>query len=193
MDGVRNINEQGSRIDDCESIVHRWLARKLELSTSKKVLIGISNCKLNKDCPLTFPNIHHVSTNCGSEANNVTACCISVGVWAVVDVSIDADRDASNPSNFLTCRRLPSGCVVQDMPNGYSKKAMVEALEHILTPQRSIDILRDVDAAKEQGRPYFIVFVGVNGVGKSTNLAKVAYWLQQHNISVICDLVVVFL
>ncbi|KAK9143492.1 hypothetical protein Syun_012892 [Stephania yunnanensis] len=52
------------------------------------------------------------------------------GVWAVVDVSIDADRDASNPSNFVTCRRLPSGCVVQDMPNGYSKVTWVEHAEY---------------------------------------------------------------
>lgn len=51
---------------------------------------------------------------------------------------------------------------------------MEEALLRILTPRRSIDILRDVHAAKEQGRPYVIVFVGVNGVGKSTNLAKVS-------------------
>ena len=50
---------------------------------------------------------------------------------------------------------------------------MEEALLRILTPKRSIDILRDVHAAKEQGKPYVIVFVGVNGVGKSTNLAKV--------------------
>ncbi|XP_077223217.1 uncharacterized protein LOC143856819 [Tasmannia lanceolata] len=68
--------------------------------------------------------------------------------------------------------------------------AMEEALLRILTPRRSIDILRDVHAAKEQGKPYVVVFVGVNGVGKSTNLAKVAYWLLQHNISVMmaaCD------
>ncbi|XP_057749488.1 uncharacterized protein LOC130968308 [Arachis stenosperma] len=68
--------------------------------------------------------------------------------------------------------------------------AMEEALVRILTPRRSIDILRDVHAAKEQRKPYVVVFVGVNGVGKSTNLAKVAYWLQQHNISVMmaaCD------
>ncbi|KAF3628260.1 hypothetical protein FXO38_28333 [Capsicum annuum] len=52
--------------------------------------------------------------------------------------------------------------------------AMEEALVRILTPRRSIDILRDVHAAKEQGKPYVVVFVGVNGVGKSTNLAKVA-------------------
>ncbi|KAG2555410.1 hypothetical protein PVAP13_9KG245784 [Panicum virgatum] len=62
--------------------------------------------------------------------------------------------------------------------------AMEEALLRILTPRRSIDILRDVHAAKERGRPYVIVFVGVNGVGKSTNLAKVAYWLLQHNLTV---------
>lgn len=50
---------------------------------------------------------------------------------------------------------------------------MEDALVRILTPRRSIDILRDVHAAKEQGKPYVVVFVGVNGVGKSTNLAKV--------------------
>ncbi|XP_073001835.1 uncharacterized protein [Typha latifolia] len=68
--------------------------------------------------------------------------------------------------------------------------AMEEALLRILTPKRSIDILRDVHAAKEQGKPYVVVFVGVNGVGKSTNLAKVAYWLLQHDVSVMlaaCD------
>ncbi|KAL5217007.1 hypothetical protein ABZP36_017691 [Zizania latifolia] len=68
--------------------------------------------------------------------------------------------------------------------------AMEEALLRILTPRRSIDILRDVHAAKERGKPYVVVFVGVNGVGKSTNLAKVAYWLLQHNLSVMlaaCD------
>ncbi|KAL0739233.1 hypothetical protein Bca4012_015443 [Brassica carinata] len=70
------------------------------------------------------------------------------------------------------------------------QEAMEEALIRILTPRRSIDIMRDVHAAKEQRRPYVVVFVGVNGVGKSTNLAKVAYWLQQHKVSVMmaaCD------
>ncbi|KAK4269253.1 hypothetical protein QN277_022438 [Acacia crassicarpa] len=68
--------------------------------------------------------------------------------------------------------------------------AMEEAIVRILTPKRSIDILRDVHAAKEQRKPYVVVFVGVNGVGKSTNLAKVAYWLLQHDVSVMmaaCD------
>lgn len=54
------------------------------------------------------------------------------GVWAVVDVSVDAIREApggggSAPS-FPSCRRLPSGCVVQDMPNGYSKVRKLNSL-----------------------------------------------------------------
>ncbi|GLT77589.1 hypothetical protein SLA2020_491580 [Shorea laevis] len=48
------------------------------------------------------------------------------GVWAVVDVSI---RETSGSPSFMNCRRLPSGCVVQDMPNGYSKVTWVEHAE----------------------------------------------------------------
>ncbi|KAM7472159.1 hypothetical protein LguiA_010342 [Lonicera macranthoides] len=54
----------------------------------------------------------------------------SEGVWAVVDVSIDTIRETSGPSSFLNCRRLPSGCFVQDMPNGYSKVTWVEHTEY---------------------------------------------------------------
>ena len=38
--------------------------------------------------------------------------------------------------------------------------------------------------------PYSITFVGVNGVGKSTNLSKVAFWLLQNGLKVLiaaCD------
>ena len=45
---------------------------------------------------------------------------IEQGSWAIVDVSYDFPRDnqfaPQNPSH-----RLPSGCLIQDMPNGYSK------------------------------------------------------------------------
>jgi signal recognition particle receptor subunit alpha len=38
--------------------------------------------------------------------------------------------------------------------------------------------------------PYSITFVGVNGVGKSTNLSKVCFWLVQNGLNVLiaaCD------
>ncbi|WOL00101.1 homeobox-leucine zipper protein ROC5-like [Canna indica] len=53
------------------------------------------------------------------------------GAWAIVDVSIDGIRgDSSSPTSQINCRRLPSGCVVQDMPNGYSKVTWVEHAEY---------------------------------------------------------------
>ena len=64
------------------------------------------------------------------------------------------------------------------------KGALEQALTRILTPKRSIDVLREVHAARARGKPYTMVFVGVNGVGKSTNLAKIAYWLLQNKIKV---------
>lgn len=43
----------------------------------------------------------------------------------------------------------------------------------ILQPQRRVDMLRDIMDAQRRQRPYVVTFCGVNGVGKSTNLAKV--------------------
>ena len=70
------------------------------------------------------------------------------------------------------------------------RRSMEEALTRILTPRKPIDILSGIKEAKSRGRPYVIAFVGVNGVGKSTSLAKVAYYLKQHNHRVMvaaCD------
>ncbi|XP_052203463.1 homeobox-leucine zipper protein MERISTEM L1-like [Diospyros lotus] len=47
------------------------------------------------------------------------------GTWAVVDVSLDNLR----PSAISRCRRRPSGCLIQELPNGYSKVVWVEHVE----------------------------------------------------------------
>ncbi|GFZ06319.1 homeobox-leucine zipper family protein [Actinidia rufa] len=47
------------------------------------------------------------------------------GTWAVVDVSLDNLR----PSSASRCRRRPSGCLIQEVPNGYSKVIWVEHVE----------------------------------------------------------------
>lgn len=57
---------------------------------------------------------------------------------------------------------------------------MEAALKRILTPKTSLDILRDIEQAKAQNRPYTISFIGVNGVGKvKTDLIKARYMLKQ--------------
>ncbi|XP_013692685.2 homeobox-leucine zipper protein HDG1-like isoform X2 [Brassica napus] len=55
------------------------------------------------------------------------------GVWAVVDVSVDriSERGGSaSARSSLSCRRLPSGCLVHDMPNGYAKVTWIDHTEY---------------------------------------------------------------
>ncbi|PLW19898.1 hypothetical protein PCASD_13847 [Puccinia coronata f. sp. avenae] len=93
-----------------------------------------------------------------------------------------------------------------------STKALKKLINHsleisltkILTPKTSVDILADIHQKQERQKqmnlsqlsggspmaPYAMTFVGVNGVGKSTNLSKVAFWLLQNRLRVLiaaCD------
>ncbi|XP_075477707.1 homeobox-leucine zipper protein PROTODERMAL FACTOR 2-like isoform X1 [Primulina tabacum] len=47
------------------------------------------------------------------------------GIWAVVDVSLENLQ----PTSLPRCRRRPSGCLIQELPNGYSKVTWIEHVE----------------------------------------------------------------
>ncbi|CAE7176227.1 unnamed protein product [Rhizoctonia solani] len=74
-----------------------------------------------------------------------------------------------------------------------TREALSSAITRILTPKTSTDLLlsiRSQKATQPTPQPYVITFVGVNGVGKSTSLGKVAFWLLQNNLRVLvaaCD------
>jgi signal recognition particle receptor subunit alpha len=61
---------------------------------------------------------------------------------------------------------------------------MEKALRKILTPTTPLDFLREIQAVQGK-RPYVISIVGVNGVGKSTNLSKICYFLLQNRYKVL--------
>lgn len=50
--------------------------------------------------------------------------------WAVVDISVDNLLHGITGNAPVNCRRLPSGCILQDMPNGYSKVTWIEHTEY---------------------------------------------------------------
>ncbi|KAL5840506.1 hypothetical protein ACOSQ4_013114 [Xanthoceras sorbifolium] len=54
------------------------------------------------------------------------------GTWAVVDVCLENLRTSTPISK---CRRRPSGCLIQELPNGYSKVIWVE---HVEVDDRSV-------------------------------------------------------
>jgi signal recognition particle receptor subunit alpha len=77
------------------------------------------------------------------------------------------------------------------------RTALSTSLTRILTPKTSTDLLLSIRnklssplPSTQQRLPYSITFVGVNGVGKSTNLSKVCFWLIQNGLRVLiaaCD------
>ncbi|XP_065337423.1 signal recognition particle receptor subunit alpha homolog isoform X2 [Cloeon dipterum] len=70
------------------------------------------------------------------------------------------------------------------------KTTLTESLMQILSPRRRVDILRDALESQRKGRPFVMTFCGVNGVGKSTNLAKICFWLIENDLRVLvaaCD------
>jgi signal recognition particle receptor subunit alpha len=58
------------------------------------------------------------------------------------------------------------------------KATLSQAIEKLLTPKKNIDVLNEALSAKKRGEVFSMAFIGVNGVGKSTSLAKTAYYLK---------------
>ncbi|KAG4300645.1 hypothetical protein PCK1_003074 [Pneumocystis canis] len=73
---------------------------------------------------------------------------------------------------------------------GIVKTTMESSLKRILTPSAPIDLMKEITYYKTQNKPYIISFVGVNGVGKSTSLSKIAFWFLRNQLKVLiaaCD------
>lgn len=87
------------------------------------------------------------------------------------NVAVDiADKLCDSVAASLEGKRMDSWVGVK----GTVKTALEDSLTRILTPKQSLDIVREIHHVRQhESRPYVIVFCGVNGVGKSTSLAKV--------------------
>jgi fused signal recognition particle receptor len=67
----------------------------------------------------------------------------------------------------------------------FVKKALRETVEEILTPRSSIDLLELAAKKRKAGEPLTVVFVGINGTGKTTTIGKVTKLLLDHRYSVV--------
>jgi len=93
------------------------------------------------------------------------------------------------------CRKVQESLVGKKLNSMYRVKTAVrQALEQVinelLLPSTELNLLRHVVSKRDQAssyfarsktqRPFVIVVVGINGVGKSTSLAKLAYYLKMN-------------
>ena len=65
------------------------------------------------------------------------------------------------------------------------KKNLREVLLEILTTNEKIDLLELAKEKQRMNQPLLIVFVGINGTGKTTSIAKVAKLLTKNGYSVV--------
>ena len=62
---------------------------------------------------------------------------------------------------------------------------LYESVLETLTPEFPLDPLEFATQKKAKGEPTIIMFVGVNGTGKTTTLAKMAHMFKQNGFSVV--------
>ncbi len=93
------------------------------------------------------------------------------------DVAYDiAERIVTDIGNRLREIKIPRGTNVED----YINSIVVDVLRKLLNNATSYDFIEYITKSSE--RPIKIVFMGINGVGKTTTIAKVAYMLKKVGI-----------
>jgi len=73
---------------------------------------------------------------------------------------------------------------------GEDRKKIVEenlrqVLLEVMLTKNKIDLLKKVAEKREMGEPFVLLFVGINGTGKTTTIAKVAQYLRDEGFSVV--------
>jgi len=67
----------------------------------------------------------------------------------------------------------------------FVKDSLISTISSLFDSVGKVDIFGLIDEKKKSGQPFLILFVGINGTGKTTSLAKLAYMLQQKKYSVV--------
>ena len=88
------------------------------------------------------------------------------------------------------CLELKERLVGSEAPrfgdkSGVVRTALKESLEAVMNGDNSIELLNLVLESKKKGEPFSIMFVGINGTGKTTTIAKVTHLLMKKGYSVV--------
>ena len=67
----------------------------------------------------------------------------------------------------------------------FVKNSLIQSISILFDSLPKIDIMANIESKKNSGEPYIILFVGINGTGKTTTLAKIAYLLQKSKFSLV--------
>ncbi|HDH40873.1 MAG TPA: signal recognition particle-docking protein FtsY [Candidatus Altiarchaeales archaeon] len=78
--------------------------------------------------------------------------------------------------------RLRDREIDKDKIREFVRNSLREVLMDVLTPERDIDF---IELIRNSEKPVRLVFLGINGSGKTSTIAKVAHLLMKNNFSVV--------
>ncbi|MEE9585697.1 MAG: signal recognition particle-docking protein FtsY [Nitrososphaerales archaeon] len=70
-------------------------------------------------------------------------------------------------------------------PGGYLKTHLQDAVKEVMSEAAGLDLLSQLKEKKTSGGVFKIVFLGINGTGKTTTIAKIAKLLKDKGFSVV--------
>jgi len=72
-------------------------------------------------------------------------------------------------------------------PSEVVGERLTTALQTAFDKAGMVDLPANIrEKTKRTGEPYVVLFLGINGTGKTTSVAKVAHYLQKNGLSVVC-------
>jgi fused signal recognition particle receptor len=101
-----------------------------------------------------------------------------------------AENDVAFPVADRICDELEKRLTGVQVKRLEDRKKIVEenlrqVLLDVMLTNNKIDLLSKVDEKRKENEPYVVLFVGINGTGKTTTIAKVAQFLRDKGYSVV--------
>jgi len=101
-----------------------------------------------------------------------------------------AENDVAFPVAEQICDKLEkrlNGVQVKRLEDRRKivEKNLREVLLEIMLTNNKTDFLEAIEEKRKKNEPFIIVFVGINGTGKTTTIAKVAHFLNKKGYSVV--------
>ena len=101
-----------------------------------------------------------------------------------------AENDVAFPVADKICDELEKRLVGVQVKRLEDRKKIVEenlrqVLLEVMQTNNKIDLLKKMEEKRKKGEPFVLLFVGINGTGKTTTIAKVAQFLRDKGYSVV--------
>jgi fused signal recognition particle receptor len=101
-----------------------------------------------------------------------------------------AENDVAFPVADRICDELEKRLVGVQVKRLEDRKKIVEenlrqVLLEVMLTNNKIDLLKRAEEKRKTGEPFVLLFVGINGTGKTTTIAKVAQFLRDKGYSVV--------